>query len=137
MKLSEPIGNPAWAAFFIRVAVGAWLLADGLIKVSAYDQTVSALTQGNLFPGHANTVYAIAVPWIQVFAGGLILAGMWTILAGILASLVVITYIIPAGAFAGANKLLINKDIFVLLGALSLLYSGAGALSIDKFRSSS
>jgi uncharacterized membrane protein YphA (DoxX/SURF4 family) len=74
------------------------------------------------------------LPYFELAAGVLLIVGIWTTLAAMLTSLMLLSFVIAFGAFPKGGELLFNKDILLLAASVSLLYSGAGALSIDRFR---
>lgn len=133
MKLSEPIGNQAWAPFFIRVALGSWLVLAGLAKLDDLPGFVQQVKQLKILPDHLATLYALSLPYLEVAIGSLLVVGIWSTLSAILASLLVASFLYFFGIFPGRG-MLFNKDVLLFAGAVSLLFSGAGAVSIDKFR---
>ena len=132
MKLNEPIGNPIYAPPFIRAALGAFLLYTGRSQLSAPTLLVDQVQALKILPEHLATVFALLLPYLEILAGGLIFVGYWTTLGGIIAAVIVLPFVYTAGAVTG--KGIFNKELFVLMSALSLLYSGAGAISVDRFR---
>ena len=137
MKPSEPIGNPAWGALFVRLAVGFFFVLKGLNEVDHAPiaiQSVGVLK--NLSP-HVVTLLGILIPYLEIAAGSLLVLGFWTTLGAFGASAIALFFIYMVGIFPrGISPQLLNKDLVVLAGSLSLLYTGAGAFSVDKFRKS-
>lgn len=137
MKLSEPIGNNMWAGFFVRLALGGYLIGAGLTTLDNLAAFIQEIQKLNLFPGHLATLYAISLPYLEVACGALLVVGIWTTAAAIIAAAVLGSFVFAFGVFPAHNKLLFNKDIILLAAAVSLMFSGAGALSLDKFRKTS
>jgi uncharacterized membrane protein YphA (DoxX/SURF4 family) len=141
MKMSEPLGNQMYAPFFVRVGLGMFFYFAGRSKLDGLPgyvlpEFVKQVKGFNLLPDQAATVYAILLPYFQILIGVLLIAGLWTTFAGGAAALIIGSFIYLFGVFSGPPAGLLNKDVVLLGGALSLLYSGAGFLSIDRFRKS-
>lgn len=133
MKLHEPIGNNLWAPLFVRLALGAYFLLDGYAKHDDIPNLIQQVEAMRLFPEPWTTLYAILLPFVEMTVGALLLFGSWTTLAAIVGSLLLITFVLAFGIVLRPREIL-NKDVVLLAAALSLLYSGSGALSIDRFR---
>ncbi|MCB0330873.1 MAG: DoxX family protein, partial [Bdellovibrionales bacterium] len=84
-------------------------------------------------PDHLETVYGILLPYVELLAGSLLILGFMTTLGAMLAAFHCVTLLWVFGIFSTTGHLL-NKDLIMLAGALSVLYSGAGAFSVDRFR---
>ena len=132
MKLHEPFGNPIYAPLFLRLGIGSYFMLAGLAKLEQPDKFVEQVNSFAIVPKQIGTLYGILLPYLEVGVGGLLLGGFWTTLAGMVASILLMTYIYAFGTFPGGQ--IMNKDLVLLSGTISLMYSGAGALSIDRFR---
>jgi uncharacterized membrane protein YphA (DoxX/SURF4 family) len=133
MKLNRPIGNELYAPLLIRGALGSYILLAGLVKLENLAAFVEEVKKLGMLPEHLATVYAILLPYFEIFAGGLLVMGLWTILGAIIASFHFASLVYVFGFFTGSG-ILFNKDVVLLAAALSILYSGAGAFSLDRFR---
>ncbi|MBN8548039.1 MAG: DoxX family protein [Deltaproteobacteria bacterium] len=133
MKMNEPIGNPIYAPFFVRVSLGIYFVLAGFSKLENIPGFVHEVQGHHILPEHAATLYAILLPYAEMATGSLLVVGIWTTLAAMLSSLMLVSFVYAFGIFPGGSHLF-NKDILLLGGSLSLLWSGAGALSIDRFR---
>jgi uncharacterized membrane protein YphA (DoxX/SURF4 family) len=138
MKVSEPIGNAEWAPFFVRITLGCYFMIKGFWGMDnslAFSQELGRHSGGW---GDLMTAYGILAPYLFVVVGGLVIAGFWTTAAGIGAGLLLLPYLWGNGVLHGGLQSILNrnslKDLMLLAGAISLLFSGAGALSVDKFR---
>lgn len=133
MKLHEPIGSSLFAPFFVRCAIGAYFVLAGLAKIDIIPQFIDQVKEFGILPSHLAVLYGILNPYTEIAVGVLLIVGFWTTLAGIISSLLLLSYIIALGTFPASSHVF-NKDIVLLAGTLSLLFSGAGAFSIDRFR---
>ena len=134
VKFNKPVGDAMYGPLLIRLALGGYLLMAGLAKLDNIPGFVNEVQAFNYMPEHLSTVYGILIPYLEVMAGGMILLGMWTTLAASLGGLIILSFVFAFGIFPYTSKIF-NKDLILLSAALSLLYTGAGALSIDRFRS--
>lgn len=139
MKINEPIGNPIFGPLFVRLALGLHFIMEGRAKLSMrnglvapdFVREVKALT---VMPEQVSTVYAILLPYLLLAVGGLILIGLWMTLTAGLAVVILSSVVYMWGMYASQSPLIFSSNVIFLLVAISLLYSGAGALSIDRFR---
>jgi len=114
----------------LRVALGASFIFHGYPKLSDPAHALKAFA-GFGFPGYFAYIFGI----LEVFGGGLLVAGLFTrgaaLLLTIETGLVLSRTIIPsAGIYAFGRY-----EMPLLLGAmaLALVTTGAGAISIDAF----
>ena len=114
----------------LRVALGASFIFHGYPKLSDPAHALKAFA-GFGFPGYFAYIFGI----LEVFGGGLLIAGLFTrgaaLLLTIETGLVLSRTIIPsAGIYAFGRY-----EMPLLLGAmaLALVTTGAGAISIDAF----
>lgn len=135
MKMTQPIGNGLYAPLFIRVALGVYFVMAGMAKLDNIPDFIKVVEEYKIISGHAATLYGVLVPYFEIGVGVMFVAGMWTTLAGIIASLILVSFIYAMG-IASKGGYVPNKDVILLAASLSLLYSGAGAFSVDRFRAS-
>ena len=105
----------------------------GLAKLDNLRSFIGEVQKFGILPEPFSTLYAILLPYVEIVAGGMLIIGIWTTLAAICTSLMLASFVFAFGLFPPPGKLF-NKDILLLCASLSLLYSGAGAFSIDRFR---
>lgn len=135
VKLNEPIGNSLYAPLFIRGTLGCYFILAGLLKLENMAHFMAEVKGFSMLPEHMSTMFAILLPYVEIAAGGLLVLGMWTTLAAIITTFLLATFIYAFGLFPTRPNLF-NKDIILLGASISVLYSGAGAFSIDRFRKS-
>lgn len=139
MKFGEPIGSAIYAPLFVRITLGFFFYFSGRAKLDGLPgyvlpQFVKQVKEYNILPDQLATVYAILLPYLEIILGGLLIVGLWTTLAAGLAALILGSFVYLFGLYSGNGRIVLNKDLVLLGAALSLLYSGAGVFSIDKFR---
>ncbi len=132
MKFTEPIGNAAFAPLFIRLSLGAYFVMAGLAKSKDVPSFIAEVQQFGFIHEHLATIIGIALPYIEIGAGGMLIMGMWTTLASLVLCIMLSAFVYAFGIFPRAD--LFNTDIILLAAAISVLFSGSGALSVDKFR---
>lgn len=133
MKMHEPIGSPIYGPLLLRVTLGIYFFLAGEAKLNLGPQFMAEVKSFGLLPDRLAELYAVLLPWLEIFAGILLVLGLWTTLAAILTSLMLLSFVIAMGPFGHRP---FNKDIILLASSLSLLFHGAGALSVDRFRKS-
>jgi len=139
MKINEPIGNTVFAPFFVRIAVGFYLLLEGKAKLSMHNglvipDFVREIKTLTVMPDQIATVYAILLPYLQISFGVLLIIGLWMTLSAGLSALLLCSMIYMWGMYTSINPLTVHGNVVILISTLSLLYSGAGAISVDRFR---
>ena len=134
IKVNEPIGDASYGPFFLRIVIGAYFVLAGLTQIGSLDTFIEGVKAVGVLQGHAAAVYAVLLPYVEIFAGALLLLGFWTNLGALLASVLLCSFIYVVKIFPFASNVF-NKDIIVLAGTICLMYTGAGAFSIDKARS--
>lgn len=138
MKLDQPIGNAGWAGTIIRLALGCYLLSKGLDELPKPIAEIHRLGPIKDIPPHVSRLVATLLPYFEVVSGGLLIAGFWTILGAILATMASIVLIGISGTFPpNPQPHIPNKELLILAASVSMLYLGGGFVSIDKFRSGS
>jgi thiosulfate dehydrogenase [quinone] large subunit len=133
MNPSEPIGNPLFAPFLVRVGLGSYFILAGLAKLDQIRTFVDSVLSFNILPRSLALVYGHLLPYLEVTVGTLLVLGFWTTAAALSSSFLLLSFIFAIGLFPN-SKSLFNKDLILLGASMSLLYSGAGAISIDRFR---
>lgn len=135
MKMNEPIGSSLFAPLLVRVPLGAYFLMAGMSKLSNISGFITEIKRFNIVSEHVAALYGTLLPYLEVGVGGFLLLGIWTTLASLVAALLLFSFIVAFGFFAAGGHIF-NKDVVLLGGVLSLLYSGGGAYSVDSFRKS-
>ena len=133
MKINEPIGNANIGPFFLRVALGSYFVLAGLIKLENLPGFIEEVKKFSLLGSEASRLYATLLPYLEIISGSLMVLGFWTTLAALLCSVMLGSFIFAIKIFPNGN-ILFNKDLILLAASFCLMFTGAGSLSIDKFR---
>ena len=135
IKLTEPVGDISYAGMFARIPLGLYFIVAGFQKVGNPAAFAEEVRKFSIIPDHLATVYGVLLPYLEIASGGLLVLGAWTTLAAIMSSLLLLSFIIAIGVYPNGRPLF-NKDIILLGISLSLLFSGGGRMSVDRFRKS-
>ena len=134
MKMNEPVGNSMYGPLFIRLSLGSYFILAGLTKLENPTAFVNEVQKFNILREPLATLYGILLPYVEILSGMLLLLGLWTTLAAILSSLMLLSFAIALKFFPEPGSHLFNKDVILLGASMSLLWSGPGFFSIDYFR---
>ncbi len=132
--MNEPIGSATVGPLFIRLALGSYLVLAGLLKLDNLDAFVSVVQSFSIFPKQIALVIATVMPYLEVISGALLVLGLWTTLSSAIVVVLLAGIIYTFGVFPKGSTELFNKDFILLAAAASLLYTGAGAVSIDSMK---
>jgi uncharacterized membrane protein YphA (DoxX/SURF4 family) len=133
MKINEPIGPASYGPLLLRLPLGAFFITAGWSKLYVLGGFVDQVKAFGILPENIAALYGTLLPYLEVFVGVTLLIGLWTTLSGILAALMLFSFVIAFGFFPGDFQIF-NKDLILLGCALSVLYSGAGAYSVDNVK---
>lgn len=133
MKVSEPVGDASWAAFFVRVTLGGFLVYKGLSELHVDPTLMQASGIYKVLPPLASRLLVTLLPFLEISGGAFLVIGFGTTLAALISALVIFTFVYGVGIFP-PNTQILNKDLILLGAALSLMFSGAGALSVDRLK---
>ena len=133
MSLGTPIWHPSYAGLLVRFPLGIYFLSAGCLTIANIKNFVTEVPTISWLPDKIAPLYAAVLPYTELIVGVLLILGLWTTLAAILSSAMLLSFVLIVGPFPYGEKLpIINKDIILLCASLSLLASGAGGFSIDK-----
>jgi putative oxidoreductase len=116
--------------FVLRVVLGASFIFHGYPKLTDPEHALRAFA-GYGFPGYFAYIFGI----LEVFGGGLLIAGLFTrgaaLLLTIETGLILYKTIVPSEGIRGFDRF----EMPLLLGAMAftLVTTGAGVISIDAF----
>ncbi len=133
MKFNEPIGPATVGPLFVRFPLGGFFLLAGYSKLHMLSAFVEQVQKLGITSNNLASLYAVMLPYLEIFVGGGFILGLWTTLSGIMSLLLLGSYIFAFGFFPGDHSIF-NKDLILFGAACSLLYTGPGPYSIDKVR---
>jgi uncharacterized membrane protein YphA (DoxX/SURF4 family) len=133
IKMNEPIGPATMGPLVARLAVGAYFMMAGLSKLQMLSAFVAQVKTFGVLPDNVSSLYAVLLPYLEVFIGGCFVLGLWTTMVGFMASALLMSFVFAFGFFPGASDIF-NKDIVLLGAVIGLLYTGPGAYSLDNVR---
>lgn len=133
MNVDKPLAGEAWGPFLIRILLGGYFLLAGLAKLEDLGAFIESVKSHSVMHDHIAAVYGVVLPYLEVAAGAALVIGFWTTLSASITAAMLASFIYAFGVFPVFP---FNKDLILLAAALSLLCTGAGALSIDGFRKS-
>ncbi len=139
MKIVQPMGNANLAPLLCRIPLGFYLFIVGLWGIMDHLVFSVAIEQYTRDSNWFFAVYAPVAPYLALVSGILIILGLFTTAASLLATVLIIPLLAAAGAFSqGISSLdpyIQHRSLIrdsVLLGvSLSLLFSGPGLFSLD------
>lgn len=127
-----------WAkasSLIVRLPLGLFFLLAGVAKVSGdagvagFVETVKSF---EILPDSLATVYGYVLPYAEIVVGAAAIVGFWTPLAGLLMSLMLLSFVIATGVKGGGGPF--NKDIILLASAVYLWWNGSKFWSIDGMK---
>ena len=133
MKMNQPIGNALYAPVFVRITLGAYFILAGLMKLDHPEALIDEIRKFGILKEPLLSLYGILLPYFEITSGLMLVLGIFTTLAAIFTSLMLLSFVIALKVFPSGGHLF-NKDIILLAASLSLLWSGSGFYSIDHFR---
>jgi uncharacterized membrane protein YphA (DoxX/SURF4 family) len=128
------------APCLLRVALGVFCIRLGLWGYVEEAQFRTAIEVYAGFNGVGLTLYSIIGPLLLFAAGGLLILGLFTKVAALLAIAIFLPLVVAAGAVGVLEnplvlipeKRTIYKDLVLLAGFASLALSGPGAVAVDN-----
>jgi uncharacterized membrane protein YphA (DoxX/SURF4 family) len=133
MNMNEPVGDPMFAPLLIRAPLGAFFALAGWSKLDQLAGFVKEVKQFGILPDNIASLYGTLLPYLEIGVGILLFLGLWTTLAAILGSLLLLSFIFAVG-FATGHEALFNKDVILLTAMLSLVFTGCGRYGVDNVK---
>ena len=97
---------------FLRLVVGIIFLYAGVVKIADPLGFAQALYNYRLLPAWTINPLAIILPWLELVVGGSLVLGIWTLGAGVVASLLF-------AVFAGALGVNLIRGLDISCGCFS------------------
>lgn len=141
VSLTNSIGKPEWAPLIVRTILGFYYIVLGVWGYQDSDIFHQAVERYTGSSGILIDLFALLSPYIFLACGALMIAGFLTSLASLISLVVIAMLLLWSGAFALVGdglpqyiaKRNLIKDLVVFGANASVLFSGPGALSFDKF----
>ncbi len=131
--MNEPIGPATFGPMLARLGLGAYFFLAGMSKLQMLSAFVQQVKAFQVLPDNISSLYGVLLPYLEVFVGVCLILGLWTTMVGIMASLLLASFVCAFGLFPGSSDIF-NKDLVLLGAVLGLLYTGPGAYSLDNVR---
>jgi putative oxidoreductase len=96
--MSAPSNVRQWLGLIGRVVAGGLLCAAGLMKLNTPAAFAETIANFRLLPPVGNQLLAVALPWCELSAGLMLIAGVWTRAAGIAGLLLFLAFGIAVSA---------------------------------------
>ncbi len=136
MWASKPIGSIAWAGFLLRLSLGFHMILAGVWSIDDFQRFSAHMAQLTGFMGQLTQLYAAVAPFVLITVGGLLLLGLWTVAAALVAVIFFLPMFYGQGLFEFPSDVLarraIYKDACILCACASLTFTGGGILSLDR-----
>lgn len=124
-RISHRLCSPSCGLFLVRLALAAVFLSHGIGKLSAMDQTIGFFASIGF-----GAFWAWTVSIIEVLVGVAMLLGIFTKIAGILISAIMLVAIFHVKWTMGYFGF--ELDLVVLLSALAVVFAGSGPWSLAR-----
>jgi uncharacterized membrane protein YphA (DoxX/SURF4 family) len=138
------------AVLVVRLVVGGLLLGAGLAKLLAGHSVVLRAIEGyDVLPKPAADLWARVLPVIEVGLGAILLAGMWSRTAAVLAALLLVSMTAAAAAVlvrgrkadcgclgsASSGQVswtIVARNLVLIVVLAGVVFEGGGLLSLDS-----
>lgn len=132
----------AWLQALCRLALGGIFIYSSLDKIAHPRAFAEIIANYAILPGWLVTLPALVLPWLELLAGLLLVAGIWTRSAAALLALLLLAFIlalgvnavrgidVSCGCFSTSADVkenawgLILRDLLILLPAVAILSFG-------------
>jgi putative oxidoreductase len=123
-----------------RLVLGGIFIYASLDKIAHPLEFAKIIKNYQILPGFLITLLSVILPWLELFAGFLLISGLWTRSAALLLSLLLLVFILALGvnAFRGIDVscgcfstsasdtenayVLIFRDLLILLPGLLIIF---------------
>jgi len=147
--MKELIGNK-WLVVLFRLIVGITFIYASLDKIAHPDQFARVVYNYRILPGLFINIFAISLPWVELFCGLFLILGLFIESSSLLLGLLLIGFTIAlsvnflrgvdiaCGCFTtdpNAKKegaWLLTRDVVLLLMSLQVIFYNRDFLSLQK-----
>jgi len=147
--MRELLGSK-WLVLLFRLIVGITFLYASLDKIAHPDEFARVVYNYKILPGFLINIFAITLPWVELFCGLFLILGLFVQSSSLIISLLLISFIIAlsvnflkgidiaCGCFTtdpNAKKegaWLLTRDIVLLLMSLQILFFNRDLLGLQR-----
>ncbi len=129
----------------LRLALGGFFLYAGLPKIADPAEFARIVYQWQITPPVPSNLLAVTLPWVEVIAGALLVAGLWKREAAAVIAVLLVVFLVAAGSViargidvencgctsvanageprwtSGVGWFLVTRNLLMLAGALVLV----------------
>ncbi len=134
--------SSAWLQGLCRLALGGIFIYSSLDKIAHPDEFARIIANYAILPDRLVTLPALVLPWLELFTGLLLVAGIWARSAAALLSLLLLAFIlalgvnalrgidVSCGCFSTSAEIkenawaLILRDLLILIPGLVVVFFG-------------
>jgi uncharacterized membrane protein YphA (DoxX/SURF4 family) len=134
--------SSTWLQGLCRLVLGGIFIYSSLDKIAHPDEFARIIANYAILPDLLVTLPALVLPWLELFAGLLLVAGIWTRSAAALLSLLLLAFIlalgvnamrgidVSCGCFSTSAEIkenawgLILRDLLILIPGLVIVFFG-------------
>jgi uncharacterized membrane protein YphA (DoxX/SURF4 family) len=127
------------ALLLLRVPLGAYFLLVSIPKVKREINSgfgtfasSSASLVPHWMPASAGHGYLLAVPWVELIVGILLIIGLLTRLIGLIATLMIISFTIAFAGIRADGNPAFTSNVMLIAVAMAVMLLGAGKISADS-----
>jgi uncharacterized membrane protein YphA (DoxX/SURF4 family) len=140
--------NPV-VILLLRLVIGGLFVVAAVPKIASPEQFAIAVDNYHFLPEALVNIWAIALPWIELVVGLLLIGGIWVEAAAMLSALMYLSFVIAlssalargldiaCGCFdqgdekAKIDFLYLIRDSSLLLGSIGVLLGYRGKLALE------
>lgn len=149
-KNMKELLSSKWLVLLFRLIVGITFLYASLDKIAHPDEFARVVYNYKILPGFLINIFAITLPWVELFCGFFLILGLFVQSSSLIISLLLISFIIAlsvnflkgidiaCGCFTtdpNAKKegaWLLIRDLVLLLMGLQILFFNRDFLSLQR-----
>ena len=123
-------GTNSAGLLIMRIIVGSYTLALGIIQASNMEAYISRVKALNMLNENLAFIFGFILPFVMIVFGSLYIIGFFTPVTSLILAVITFAKIIIRGFFPTAG-IPFNKDLVFFACYLTTLFAGAGVISFD------
>ena len=131
-------GSQSWKVnlelILLRVPIGAFFALAGVSKVQGGVANFVGKVSGTVppyLPQQVGKAYLYALPWAEIIVGVCFILGVFTRFTGLLASLMLISFVMAATGWRAQGGGPFHTNLVLLGITLAIMLLGPGKISVD------